>query len=158
MAEQKKEAAPRMLDEELVRRIADLLRETGLNELEIESKNMRIRASLGGSTLTQVSIPHNLPTPANTPASVSVQAGPAAEAHPGTVKSPMVGTAYVSPEPSAPAFVQVGDTVNMGQTLLIIEAMKVMNPIPAPKSGVVKKIIVSNAQPVEFGDPLLIIE
>jgi len=163
MAEQQKQANTRMFDEDMVKRIADLLRETGLNELEIESDNVRIRASLGGNNLvtTVASAPGGVPqAAAQAPANAAPEADAAAdlENHPGAVKSPMVGTTYVSPEPEAPAFIQVGDQVTMGQTLLIIEAMKVMNPIPAPKSGTVKQILVSDSQPVEFGDPLLIIE
>ncbi len=156
MAEAKKKMDDRNLDEELIRKLADLLRETGLNELEIETDGLRVRASLGGT--------HVVAAPATPMAANQSQAVEAAKAeipmedHPGTVKSPMVGTAYIAPEPTAPSFVQVGDTVQMGQTLMIIEAMKVMNPIPAPQAGVVKQILVKDSQPVEFGDPLLIIE
>lgn len=155
------------IDVELVHQVADLLRETGLTELEVETKEVRIRASLGGGVpagyMPTVAVPGTVPAaPAAAPATAEAAEESAPEVadadHPGAVTSPMVGTAYLSPDPDSPAFVQPGDTVKEGQTLLIIEAMKVMNQIPAPKSGTLKKVVVENSQAVEYGDPLVIIE
>jgi len=141
------------VDPELIRRLADLLRETGLAELELTSGEDRLRVRLPeAGTATVV---------AAAPA-VAVAAGagqPAAEAPPaGTVASPMVGTVYVSSEPGGAPFVSVGDKVAVGQTLVIVEAMKVMNQIPSPRAGTVTRILVRDRQPVEFGEPLLVIE
>ncbi len=148
------------VDKELIRELALLLDETNLTEIEVEEDDRRIRIvrSVSASYTVPVSA---APAAAPAPAAAAAEAAPAASddaSHPGAVLSPMVGTAYVAPEPGAAPFVTVGSTVQAGQTLLIVEAMKVMNPIPAPKAGVVKKILVSDAQPVEFGEPLMIIE
>ncbi|HEY8351883.1 MAG TPA: acetyl-CoA carboxylase biotin carboxyl carrier protein [Sphingomonadales bacterium] len=148
------------VDKELIRELALLLDETNLTEIEVEEDDRRIRIvrSVSASYTVPVSA---APAAAPVPAAAAAEAAPAASddaSHPGAVLSPMVGTAYVAPEPGAAPFVTVGSTVQAGQTLLIVEAMKVMNPIPAPKAGVVKKILVSDAQPVEFGEPLMIIE
>lgn len=145
------------LDAELVRKLAGLLDETGLTELEYATQAVRIRVARQAQT-TGFALPA-APLAAS-PAPVAAQvAAPVADAdHPGTITSPMVGTAYIAPEPGAPAFIRVGDTVRQGQTLLIIEAMKVMNPLTAPKSGRVVNILVGDGQPVEFGEPLLILE
>ena len=144
------------LDEELVRKLSGLLEETGLTEIEYEAGGHRIRVVRGGS------VPAAAPAPAAPPPAVAAaSAAPAetADAIPANaVISPMVGTAYCAPEPGAPAFVSVGDTVKEGQTLLIIEAMKVMNQIPSPRAGKVAQILVQDGQPVEYGEPLLIIE
>lgn len=142
------------VDKELIRELALLLDETNLTEIEVEEDDRRIRIvrSVNASYAVPVSAPVAAP---------AAEAAPAVNddaSHPGAVLSPMVGTAYVAAEPGAAPFVSVGATVQAGQTLLIVEAMKVMNPIPAPKAGVVKKILVSDAQPVEFGEPLMIIE
>lgn len=146
-------------DADLVRQLAELLNETDLNEIEYEVNDHRIRV-----------VRHRQEVVVPTPSLAAVTAAKSASApepvadvdgfsvHPGALKSPMVGNVYVSPEPEAPAFVSEGDTVTQGQTLFIIEAMKVMNPIKAPKSGKIKKIFVENAQPVEFDEVLLIIE
>ncbi len=132
----------------LVRELAALLEETGLSEIEVEQDGMRLRVARGGATVRYA------PDPGAPVKSVPVE--PAAP-HPGTVNSPMVGTVYVSPQPGAAPFVKVGDEVKEGQTILIVEAMKTMNPIPAPHGGKVVEIFVHDAQPVEFGEPLLVI-
>ena len=145
------------IDGDLVRKLAGLLDETGLTEIEFAEGEKRIRVTKGGTA------------PAfYTQAPAGVAAAPAAatsapaalgvSSHPGALTSPMVGTAYVSSEPGGPPFVRVGDTVKAGQTVLIIEAMKVMNPIKAPKAGTVSQVLVGDAQPVEFGEVLLTIE
>jgi acetyl-CoA carboxylase biotin carboxyl carrier protein len=145
-----------LVDEDVIRGLAELLNDTGLSEIEIEQKGLRIRIARNVAIAATVASPQ----PATAPQAQSAPPATAkeADAHPGTVTSPMVGTAYRSPEPSAPPFVEVGTVVKQGQTLLIIEAMKTMNHIPAPRPGTVKAILVENEQPVEFGEPLLIIE
>lgn len=145
------------VDKQLIRELAALLDETGLTEIEIEHDDHRLRiARQPAGATTTVAVPPAL-APAN-----GAAAAPAAEvdpgSHPGAVTSPMVGTAYRSPEPTAAPFVNVGDTVQAGQTVMIIEAMKTFNEIHTPKSGVVKQIMVENGTPVEFGDVLLIVE
>lgn len=146
------------IDKAMIRELAALMDETGLTEIEIEQNAMRLRVA---RTAT-ISAPTYAPPPAAAGPAISgaPKSGRAADAgeHPGAVKSPMVGTAYRSPEPSAPAFVEIGTKVQSGQTVLIIEAMKTMNHIPAPKSGTVVQIMVENGQPVEYGEPLLVIE
>ncbi|MFQ5783586.1 MAG: acetyl-CoA carboxylase biotin carboxyl carrier protein [Alphaproteobacteria bacterium] len=137
------------IDADLIRRLAGLLEETGLSEIEIGEGERRVRVVRGGNS-TAASTAQPAPEPAAPPS--------ADEAPPGAIASPMVGTVYVAPEPGAPPFVQVGDNVAHGQTLLIIEAMKVMNPIRAPRDGRVTAIFVSNGDPVEFGESLLILE
>ncbi len=145
-------------DDALIRRLAALLEETGLSEIEYEAEGRRIRVARGAgaaSGATSDPIPEQAPQ-AETAASAAPPAGE--EAHPpGTVTSPMVGTVYIAAEPGAPPLVKVGDTVREGQTLLIIEAMKVMNPLASPRAGTVTRILVDEGQPVEFGEPLLII-
>lgn len=153
------------VDKGLVRELAELLKETDLTEIEVVDGERRVRVARQFPATT-VAVPAQAAAPVAAPAAVpaATAAAPAAPAeadlskHPGVVASPMVGTVYLSPEPGKPAFVSVGTTVKEGQTLLIIEAMKVMNPIPAPRSGTVTRILASNEQPVEFGEPLLIIE
>ncbi len=144
---------------ELVRELARLLDETHLTEIEVHDGDRAIRVARSG-TLT-VSAPPALATPA--PAAepqVATAAAPEVPVadHPGLVRSPMVGTAYLAPEPGAAPFASVGKSVAKGDTLLIIEAMKVMNPIAAPKAGTVKAILVENEQPVEYDQPLVIVE
>jgi acetyl-CoA carboxylase biotin carboxyl carrier protein len=155
MAEKKKSA----IDKELIRELAELLRETGLAEIEVEQDDFRIRVSLASAPApAQVSV---APTPAAAPA-LERQPEPPPTAdpskHPGVVPSPMVGTVYRAPEPGARSFVEVGDSVQAGQTILIVEAMKHMNEVPAPRAGTVTAILVEDGQPVEFGEPLLVIE
>lgn len=140
------------IDEALIRKLAKLLKETGLTEIEFETDDARIRVNAGGSVPAVVAAPAAAPAAVAAPAAAPAE-GPAA----GTVSSPMVGTAYLSPEPNAAAFVKAGDRVAKGQTILIIEAMKVMNPIPAPHAGTVTEILVQDGQPVEFGEPLMVI-
>jgi acetyl-CoA carboxylase biotin carboxyl carrier protein len=154
MAEPAQKKSP---SEDLIRSLANLLNETGLTEIEIEENNVRVRVA---RTLSMPS--HSIPLSHLAPAAAGVAAGAPAgsslENHPGVVTSPMVGTAYRSPEPGTPAFVEAGTVVREGQTLLIIEAMKTMNQISAPRGGTVKSIFVENGQPVEYGEPLMIIE
>ena len=152
-------------DARLVRKLADILTETGLSEIEVEHGELKIRVA---KQLTAAAAPvHYAPAPAPTAAaSAPAAAAPAAAAAPvvaaraagDEVKSPMVGTIYLQPNPGTPSFVKVGDTVEAGQTLFIVEAMKTMNPIPAPRAGKIVEILVEDAQPVEFGEPLAIIE
>ncbi len=143
------------VSEDLVRKLAGLLEETGLNEIEYEADDRRIRVSRAGTTATLAAAAP--PPPAVSPAP-AVAPDSADALPPGAVTSPMVGTVYVAGEPGAPPFVKVGDTVSEGQTLLIIEAMKVMNPLASPRAGKVTRILVSDGEPVEFGALLLIIE
>ena len=148
------------IDSEFVRKMAELLTETGLTEIEYAEGEKRIRLSRQQPhTATYAAAPVAAPAPAAVaaaPVAAPVATPPAQ--HPGAVKSPMVGTSYIASEPGAAPFVKVGDTVKAGQTLLIIEAMKVMNPIKAPRGGTVAEILISDAQPVEFGEVLMIIE
>ena len=142
-----------------IRELAKLLKETGLGEIEIEEGGMRIRVAAGGVAAAPpaaplAAAPGAAAAPTDQPAAAAEPTGP----HPGTLVSPMVGTAFVSAEPGADPFVKVGDQVSAGQTVLIIEAMKVMNPIPAPNAGKVIEIMISDAEPVEFGQPLMVIE
>jgi len=146
------------LDTEFVRKLAQLLHETHLGEIELADGDKRVRVAR--QTVTAAA-PAAGPGAAAAPVAAPT-AAPAADAdlgkHPGAVKSPMVGTAYLASEPGKPNFVAVGDKVTAGQTLLIIEAMKTFNPIKAPKAGTVMQILVANAHPVEFGEPLMIVE
>ena len=157
-------------DVAFIKALAELLRKNDLSELQVKrdyekdgSLNVRVsRVSSVAPTTVQVAAPA---APAAAAAAPAAPAAPAAAdapedpaAHPGAVPSPMVGTAYLSPEPDVDAFVKVGDKVSEGQTLCIVEAMKTMNQIPAPKSGTVKRILVEDGAPVEFGAPLMIVE
>jgi acetyl-CoA carboxylase biotin carboxyl carrier protein len=141
---------------DIVRELAALLEETGLNEIEIEQNGMRVRVARGGASVSMAMAPDPGAPVKTMPASAPSPEEPATP-HPGTVKSPMVGTVYVAPQPGAAPFVKVGDEVKEGQTLLIVEAMKTMNPIPAPCAGRIIEIFIRDAQPVEFGEPLLVI-
>lgn len=144
------------VDQDMIRELARLLDETGLTEIEFERGGQRVRVA----RQTQV-IAAAAPRIAggDVPAQFVVDAAPPDPSkHPGLVTSPMVGTAYVSPEPGARPFVEVGSRVQAGETLLIIEAMKTMNQIPAPRAGTVIQILIEDGQPVEFGEPLMIIE
>lgn len=142
-----------------IKDLAELLSETGLTEIEIETGDMRIKVAREG-TVVSAAAPIAAPVAAPVEAIVEKPADSASAAadHPGAVKSPMVGTAYIAPEPGAPNFAKVGDTVKEGQTILIVEAMKTMNPIAAPKAGKVTQIFVKNEQPIEFDEVLMIIE
>ncbi len=145
------------IDQDLIRELADLLGETGLTEIEIEHEGLRVRVARAAGPLPSHSLP--LPTtPPHHPDQGDQQSRGELAQHPGTVISPMVGTVYRSPEPGAPPFVEVGSTVTDGQTVMIVEAMKTMNHIPTPRGGTVTAILVEDGQPVEFGEPLVIIE
>ncbi len=149
------------IDTALIRELAALLDETGLTEIEVEQAGSRVRVSRAGGGL-------NLQVPFQAPATAAAMPSPSAHAplpepidpsrHPGALKSPMVGTAYRAPSPEASPFVEVGTEVRQGQTVLIIEAMKTMNQIVAPRAGRVTQILVADGQPVEYDEPLLIIE
>jgi len=157
-------------DQDLIEAIAKLLNEQNLAEIEIEREDLRVRVtrSYASQAVQQVSVPAYAPAPAPAAApapSASAVAAAAAAAsaddlasNPGTLTSPMVGTAYLSPEPGKPAFAPVGTKVSEGQTVLIIEAMKTMNQIPAHRSGTVSRILVDDSTPVEYGQPLVVIE
>jgi acetyl-CoA carboxylase biotin carboxyl carrier protein len=153
------------IDRDLIRDLAALLKETDLSEIEIEQGDFRIRVARGTAAAPTVMVaPHELP--AAPPASQQGQPEKAATGapltdparHPGCVPSPMVGTAYRAAEPGAAPFVEVGSTVRAGQTILIVEAMKHMNEVAAPRAGKVVEILVEDGQPVEYGEPLMIIE
>ena len=143
------------IDKELIRELAELLDETGLTEIEIEREGLRIRVGRGGVAAPAPAPVY--PAPAAMPMPAAAAAGDLAK-HPGAVTSPMVGTAYRGAAPGAAPFVDLGSKVVVGETLLIIEAMKTMNQIPAPRSGTVTQILIEDGQPVEFGEPLVIIE
>jgi acetyl-CoA carboxylase biotin carboxyl carrier protein len=152
------------MDTDFIRKLAAILEETNLGEIELADGERKIRVA---RPTVAAAAPSVVMAPMAAPAgAAAMAAGPVAAAatgsdlgkHPGAVKSPMVGTAYLSPEPGKPEFVQVGDKVTAGQTLIIIEAMKTFNPIKAPKAGVVKQVLVENARPVEFGEVLMIVE
>ena len=147
------------IDTRLVRKLADILTETGLSEIEVEHGGLKVRVV---KTLTAATVQYAapaMPQVAAAPAPASAPVAAAAPASRGeTVKSPMVGTVYLQPNPGSPAFVQIGDMVEAGQTLFIIEAMKTMNPVPAPRAGKLLEILIEDTQPVEFGEPLAIIE
>jgi acetyl-CoA carboxylase biotin carboxyl carrier protein len=140
-------------DPDAIRALAAVLSETGLTEIEIADKDSRIR-------VVRATAPSVVTAPVAAPASVAQPAAPVPDeaSHPGAVLSPMVGVAYLSPEPGAPPFISVGQSVTAGQTLLLIEAMKTFNQIRAPKDGTVARILVDNSTPVEYGEVLLILE
>jgi acetyl-CoA carboxylase biotin carboxyl carrier protein len=145
---------PGTFDRELIRELAELLNETGLTEIEIENQGMRVRVArnvtVGVSTLAA--------DVARAPREIGDRGAADETHHPGTLVSPMVGTAYRSPEPGSPPFVEAGTRVTAGQTILIIEAMKTMNHIPAPHAGTVLAVLVDDGQPVEYAEPLAVIE
>ncbi len=141
-----------------IRELAGILEETGLTEIEIERDGARLRVSRQGGAAPAAAFAPAPAAPSPTPSSAPAPAAAPTSDHPGAVKSPMVGTAYLSPSPGADAFVTEGGNVAEGQTVMIVEAMKTMNPITAPRAGKVTKILVSDSQPVEFDEPLLIIE
>jgi acetyl-CoA carboxylase biotin carboxyl carrier protein len=151
-----KSAAKSAIDHDLIRELAKLLDETGLTEIEYERDGERVKVARREKRVAAA------PTAsASTPgsrAAMAEEAPPDHVGHPGLVTSPMVGTVYLGPEPGARAYVEVGTRVGAGDTLLIVEAMKTMNHIPAPRAGTVTQILVENGQPVEFGEPLMIVE
>ena len=155
--------APAGADTALVKALADILDDAGLAELEYETEAVTVRLSRISGNLAPAApvaavIAPAAPASEAAPAATAAATSADAAAHPGAVTSPMVGTAYTAPEPGADTFIEVGTVVKKGQTLLIVEAMKVMNPITAPKDGTISQIFVQNAQPVEFGEALVIIE
>lgn len=170
MADAPKKAAPKLdnepvgeIDTSLVRQLADILNDTSLTEIEVERGELRIRVAREltmAAPVQYAAAPAQMAQAAAPAAPVSMPSDPATiVARSGEdVKSPMVGTAYLRPAPEADTFVSPGDKVRKGQTLLIVEAMKTMNPIQAPRDGVVKEILVGDAQPVEYGEPLVVLE
>ena len=152
------------VDTALVRELAELLDATSLTEIEVADGERRIRVARKAAQVTGYAAAPAAPAQAAAPAAAAPAAAPAAAAiddiksHPGLVRSPIVGTAYLTPDPSSPPFITEGKAVKEGDTLLIIEAMKVMNPITAPRAGTVVKICVRNEQPVEYDEPLVVIE
>ena len=146
------------VDQGLIRELAGLLEDTGLSEIEIADKEKRLRVVRHQTTTVAAVAPAPAAVPVAAAADAKVGEAEDFASHPGAVSSPMVGTAYLGPEPGAPAFVNVGDQVREGQTVLIIEAMKTFNEIPAPRSGTVSRLFVENGTPVEYGAVLLLIE
>ncbi|HEY0901762.1 MAG TPA: acetyl-CoA carboxylase biotin carboxyl carrier protein [Micavibrio sp.] len=144
------------IDEEAIRKLAKLLDETNLTEIEITEEHKAIRVQRGGGHTVVASAPAIHAAPA--PGAAAPAAAAKADDHPGAVKSPMVGTVYRAAEPGAAPFAEVGKKVTKGDTLLIVEAMKVMNPIKSPASGTVTAVLVNDGQPVEFGEVLVVIE
>ena len=143
------------IDQQLIRELAALLKETDLSEIEIETDDLKLRVARQMAQAVSVAVPSSAPA---APAAAGAPAAGGGDVPAGSVTSPMVGTTYLSPEPGAAPFVQVGASVSKGQTLMIVEAMKTMNNIPAPRAGTVTKVLVEDGQPVEFGEPLMIIE
>ena len=146
---------PKMeVDEKLIRKLAFLMDETGLTEIEygFEGTNIKVSKKSGYAVTTPADKPNDLAPITK----ATFEESPAS--HPGVVKSPMVGVAYTSSDPDTPSFIKIGDNVSEGQTLLLIEAMKVFNPILAPKAGRIKQILITSGSPIEFGEPLVIIE
>ncbi len=151
------------IDSKAIKQLAKLLDDTGLNEIEVAEGDQMIRVNkgmmMGGAQMAIPSAPLSMPSDPTVPQAANNSAPDTVTGdHPGAVTSPMVGTAYASPEPSAANFVQKGDNVSEGDTMLIIEAMKVMNPIKAHKGGTITQVLFENGQPVEFGDVLVVIE
>jgi len=155
--------ASEAIDTRLVRRLADILKDTGLTTIEVERGDLKIRVAREITVAAAPVAAQVIPTamaPAPVAPATSVEAASTAAAGPkgDVVKSPMVGTIYMQPQPGAKSFIHVGDRVDVGQTLLIVEAMKTMNPIPAPKGGIVTAILIEDGQPVEYGEPLVVID
>ncbi|MCD0419814.1 MAG: acetyl-CoA carboxylase biotin carboxyl carrier protein [Rhodopseudomonas sp.] len=149
--------APATDDSSLIRELAVLLDETNLTEIEIERAGLRVRVARNVSIAAAVPAAYAPAPAAKATASADATAGDLAK-HPGAVTSPMVGTVYWAPEPGAKPFIDVGSRVSVGETLFIVEAMKTMNQIPSPRAGIVTQILVEDGQPVEFGEPLVVIE
>lgn len=163
MASENKSASP--IDPDVVRELAQILKESDLMEIEVRQDDLKLRLSRGGTMVQAAPVAAPAPAPQAAPAAAPAQDSPAAEATPASdaapadaVTSPMVGTVYLRPSPDADAFVKEGDTVSEGDTILLIEAMKTFNPITAPKSGKVGRLLVMDSQPVEFGEPLFTID
>lgn len=149
--------ATKNFDSDLVRSLAELLDQTNLTEIEYDTGTLRIRVARQGMPVAVHHMPAAAPAVAAAPVAQPA-ASDDANGHPGAVTSPMVGVSYLSPEPGAAKFIEVGSTVSEGQTLMLIEAMKTFNPIRAPRGGKVTRILVTDGQPVEFGEPLVIVE
>ncbi len=143
------------VDTDLIRRLAQLLEETGLSEIELGEGDWRVRVARGGAGTVDANV---APASKPAPGTAEPEASAPELSPPGAVTSPMVGTVYVASEPGAEPFVKIGDRVKEGDTVFIIEAMKVMNPIRAPRAGTVARVLVSNGDPVEYGEALLILE
>jgi acetyl-CoA carboxylase biotin carboxyl carrier protein len=156
--EHKNNKQKRGVDHDLIRELARLLDETGLTEIEFERNGQRVRVARHGTAIVAPSAASTRPTGLLEQAEHAESAPADPAKHPGLVSSPMVGTAYLGPEPGARPFVDVGTRVSVGETLLIVEAMKTMNHIPSPHAGTVIQVLVEDGQPVEFGEPLMIIE
>jgi acetyl-CoA carboxylase biotin carboxyl carrier protein len=147
------------IDQALIRDLANILNETDLTEIEVEQDELRIRVSRAGTPqYVSAPIPAPVAAVAAPVAAVAAAPAPAARDNKNAITAPMVGTAYLAPAPGARPFIEIGSAVKEGQTLLIIEAMKTMNQIPAPRSGTVTEILVEDASPVEYGEPLIVIE
>ncbi|MGX5803519.1 acetyl-CoA carboxylase biotin carboxyl carrier protein [Bradyrhizobium sp. Arg314] len=144
------------VDQQLIRDLAGILNDTNLTEIEVELGDLKVRVSRQAQAIHAVAAP--LPAIAAGPVGAAVQPAAAADPSKNAVPSPMVGTAYLAPSPDAKPFVEIGQKVKEGQTLLIIEAMKTMNPIPSPRAGTVTAILIEDAQPVEYGMPLVVLE
>jgi len=147
-----------LVDRELIQELSKLLDETGLTEIEIEQEGMRVRVARGTVATSVVAAPALAVAAPASPVAIAPAAPLDMAKHPGVVTSPMVGTAYSAPEPGAKPFIEIGSKIKAGDTLLIIEAMKTMNQIPAPRGGTVVQILFEDGQPVEFGEPLVIVE
>lgn len=149
-------------DRDLIKDLAALLDETNLSEIEVEQSGLRLRVArqINAAPAVVAAAPAVVAAAPVAPAASEETTGTTGgwETHPGVVKSPMVGTIYLSPEPDTPAFIKVGDTVSEGQTLLIVEAMKTMNFIPAPKAGKITQLLIEDGQPIEYDEPLVVIE
>jgi acetyl-CoA carboxylase biotin carboxyl carrier protein len=144
-----------IVDRDLIRELTKLLEETGLTEIEIEQDGQRVRVARNGAAPAPAA-PRAAAAAASAPQPIATPLDPSK--HPGVVISPMVGTAYAAPEPGAKPFIEIGTQVKAGDTLLVVEAMKTMNQIPAPRAGTVIQILFEDGQPVEFGEPLVIVE
>ena len=145
------------VDVDLVRQLAEMLGETGLSEIKVEDGDRKIKVSRTMTAAAAAPVHYAPAAPVVTAPAATVEAAPAADVHANATKSPMVGTAYLAPEPDAAPFAAIGSTISAGDTILIIEAMKVMNPITATTSGTLKAVLVENGQPVEFDQPLFVI-
>jgi acetyl-CoA carboxylase biotin carboxyl carrier protein len=146
------------IDGDAIRQLAEILVETDLTEIEYESDSSRVRVARNVQMVATIPTAQTITSPTLSTTAPTPTVETDFHSHPGAVKSPMVGTVYSAPEPGAAAFIKVGDTISIGQTLLIIEAMKVLNPIKALKAGKITHILFADTQPVEYGEPLLIVE
>ncbi|MDX8462623.1 acetyl-CoA carboxylase biotin carboxyl carrier protein [Mesorhizobium humile] len=146
------------VDQQLIRDLAGILNDTNLTEIEVELGDLKVRVSRQAQAVHAVAAPHSAVAPVAAVAAQPATAAVAADVSKNAVPSPMVGTAYLAPSPDAKAFIEVGQKVKEGQTLLIIEAMKTMNQIPSPRAGTVTAILIEDAQPVEYGMPLVVLE